>query len=54
MRRLAIQNPLICTGTLQTFIDPHWYFTLDTGLILLSIDIHVQTCVNVNAYAIKK
>jgi hypothetical protein len=38
MRRLAIQNLLKCTGTLQIFIDPHWYFILDTGLILRYID----------------
>jgi hypothetical protein len=49
MRRLAIQIH---------FIDPHWYFILDTGLILRSIElfIYIQTnvCVNVNAYAFKK
>jgi hypothetical protein len=54
MRRLAIQNLLKCTGTLQIFIDPHWYFILDTGLILRSIElfIYIQTnvCVNGNAY----
>jgi hypothetical protein len=35
---------------------PHWYFILDTGLILWSIElfIYIQTCVNVNAYPIKK
>jgi hypothetical protein len=58
MRRLAIQNSLKCTGTLQIFIDSHWYFILDTGLILRSIElfIYIQTnvCVNVNAYALKK
>jgi hypothetical protein len=58
MRRLAIQNSLKCTGTLQIFIDPHWYFILDTGLILRSIElfIYIQTnvCVKVNAYAFKK
>ena len=58
MRRLAIQNSLKCTGTLQIFIDPHWYFILDTGLILRSIElfIYIQTnvCVNVNVYAFKK
>jgi hypothetical protein len=58
MQRLAIQNSLKCTGTLQIFIDPHWYFILDTGLILRSIElfIYIQTnvCVNVNAYAFKK
>jgi hypothetical protein len=26
MRRLAIKNSLKCMGTLQIFIDPHWYF----------------------------
>ena len=43
-------------GTLQIFIHPHWYFILDTGLILRSIElfIYIQTCVIVNAYAIKK
>jgi hypothetical protein len=55
MQRLAIQNTLKCTGTLQIFIDPHWYSILDTGLILRSIElfIYIQTnvCVNVNAYA---
>jgi hypothetical protein len=58
MRRLAIQIALKCTGTLQIFIDLHWYFILDTGLILRSIElfIYIQTmvCVNVNAYAFKK
>jgi hypothetical protein len=58
MRRLANQNSLKCTGTLQIFIDPHWYFILDIGLILGSIElfIYIQTnvCVNVNAYAFKK
>ena len=58
MQRLAIQNSLKCTGTLQIFIDPHWYFILDTGLILRSIElfIYIQTnvCVNVNTYAFKK
>jgi hypothetical protein len=53
MRRLAIQNLLKCTETLQIFIDPHWYFILDTGLILRSIKlfIYIQTnvCVSVNA-----
>jgi hypothetical protein len=54
MRRLAIQNLLKCTGTLQIFIDPHWYFILDTRLILRSIQLFIykQTCANVNAYAI--
>jgi hypothetical protein len=54
MRRLAIQNSLKCTGTLQIFIDPHWCFILDTGLILRSIElfIYIQTCENVNAYTI--
>ena len=49
MRRLAIQNSLKCTGTLQIFIDPHWYFILDTGLILRSIElfIYIQTNVSV-------
>jgi hypothetical protein len=56
MRRLAIQYSLKYTGTHQIFIDLHWYFTLDTGLILGSIElfIYIQTCANVNAYAIKK
>ena len=56
MRRLAIQNSLKCTGSLQIFIYPHWYFIPDTGLILRSIElfIYIQTCVNVNAYPIKK
>ena len=56
MRRLAIQNWLICTGMLQIFINPHWYFILDTGLILRYIElfIYIQTSANVNAYAIKK
>ena len=58
MRRLAIQISLKCTGTLQIFIDPHWYFILDTGLILRSIKlfIYIQTnvSVKVNAYAFKK
>ena len=58
MRRLAIQNSLKCMGTLQIFIDPHWYFILNTRLILRSIKlfIYIQTnvCVNVNAYAFKK
>jgi len=56
MRRLVIQNSLKCTGTLQILIDPHWYFILDTGLILQSIElfIYIQTRVKVNAYAIKK
>jgi hypothetical protein len=57
MRRLAIQNSLKCMRTLQIFIDPHWYFILDTELILRSIKlfIYIQTnvCVNVNAYALK-
>ena len=52
--RLAIQILLKCTGTHQIFIDPHchWYFLLDTGLILWTIElfIYIQTCVNVNAY----
>jgi hypothetical protein len=38
-------------GTLQIFIDPHWYFILNTRLILRSIKlfIYIQTnvCVNV-------
>jgi hypothetical protein len=42
MRRLAIQNSLKCTGTLQIFIDPHWYFILDTGLILRSIELLLE------------
>ena len=56
IRRLAIQNSLKCTGSLQIFIHPHWYFILDTGLILRSIElfIYIQTCVNINAYPIKK
>jgi hypothetical protein len=58
MQRLAIQISLKCTLTLQIFIDPHWYFILDTGLILRSIElsIYIQTniCVNVNADAFKK
>ena len=33
MGRLTIQNWLKCTGTLQIFINPHWYFILDTGII---------------------
>ena len=43
-------------GTPQILIAPHWYFLFDTGLILRSIKlfIYIQTCVNVNAYAIKK
>ena len=46
MRRWSIQNSLKCTG----------YFILDTGLILRSMElfIYIQTCVNVNAYPIKK
>ena len=58
MRRLAIQNSLKCTGTRQIFIDPHWYFILDTGLILRSIELFIyiqkNVCVNVIAYAFKK
>jgi hypothetical protein len=56
MRRLAIQNSLKCMGTFQIFINLHWYFILDTGLILRSIElfIYIQTCVIVNAYHIKK
>ena len=52
MRRLAIQNSLKCMGTLQIFIVPHWYFILNTGLILRSIElfIYIQTYANVNAY----
>ena len=52
MRRAAIQNLLKCTGMLQSFIDPHWYFILDTGLILRSIElfVYIQTCANINAY----
>jgi hypothetical protein len=52
MRRLAIQNSLKYTGTLQIFIDPHWYFILDTGLILRSIElfIYIQTEENINHY----
>ena len=42
----------------SVFNDPHWYFILDTRLILRSIElfIYIQTnvCVNVNAYAFKK
>jgi hypothetical protein len=57
MRRLAIQNSLKCTGTLQIVIDPHWYFILDTGLILRSIELFIyiqkNVCVNVIAYAFK-
>jgi hypothetical protein len=50
MRRLAIQNSLKCTATLQIFIDPHWYFIVDTGLILRSIElfIYIQTEENIN------
>ena len=56
MRRLAIQNSLNCTGTLQIFIHPHWYFILDTRLIFRTIKlfIYIQTCVNINVYAIRK
>jgi hypothetical protein len=56
MWRLAIQNSLKCTGRFWIFIHPHWYFILDTGLILWSIElfIYIQTCVNVNAYPIRK
>ena len=57
MRRLAIQNSFKCTGRFRIFyIHPHWYFILDTGLILRSIElfIYIQACVNVNAYPIKK
>jgi hypothetical protein len=52
MRRLAIQNSLKYTGMLQIFIDPHWYFILDTGLILRSIElfIYIQTEENINHY----
>ena len=52
MRILAIQNSLKCMGTLQIFIVPHWYFILNTGLILRSIElfIYIQTYANVNAY----
>ena len=52
MRRLSIQNSLKCTGTLQIFINPHWYFILNTRLILCFI--YIQTCVNVKAYAFEK
>jgi hypothetical protein len=54
--KITIQNSLKCTWTLQIFIHPHWYFILDTGLILRSIElfIYIQTCVNINAYPIKK
>jgi hypothetical protein len=50
IRILAIQNSLKCMGTLQIFIHLHWYFILDTGLLLRSIElfIYIQTCVNVN------
>jgi hypothetical protein len=54
MQRLAIQNSLKCMGTLQIFIDPHWYFILDIGLILRFIYIQTNVCVNVNAYAFEK
>ena len=58
MQRLTIQNSLKCMGTLQIFIDPHWYLILDIGLILrfIKLFIYIQTnvCVNVNAYAFKK
>ena len=56
MWRLAIQNSLKCTGRFWIFIHPPWYFILDTGLILWSIElfIYIQTCVNVNAYPIRK
>jgi hypothetical protein len=49
-QRLAIQISLKCTLTLQIFIDPHWYFILDTGLILRSIElsIYIQTNICVN------
>jgi hypothetical protein len=52
MRRLAIQNSLKCMGMLQIFIDPHWYFILDTGLILRSIElfIYIQTEENINSH----
>ena len=45
MQWLAIQNLLKCTGTLQIFIDPHWYFILDTRLMLRSIKLffYIQT-----------
>ena len=54
--KIAIQNSLKCTGSFQIFIHPHWYFILDTGLILRSIELFIygQTCVNVNTYPIKK
>jgi hypothetical protein len=54
MPRLAIQNSLKCTGTLPIFIDPHWYFIIDTGLILRSIELFIYIQVKVNAYEIKK
>jgi hypothetical protein len=46
MQRLAIQIALKFTGTLQIFIDLHWYFILDTGLILQSIElfIYIDKC----------
>ena len=41
------------------FNDLHWYFILDTGLILRSIKLFIYkqtilTCVKVNASAVKK
>jgi hypothetical protein len=39
MGRLTNQNWLKCTGTLQIFINPHWYFILDIELTLRSIEL---------------
>jgi hypothetical protein len=43
-------------GDASDIYPPHWYFILDTGLILRSMElfIYIQTCVNVNAYPIEK
>ena len=43
-------------GDASDFYRPHWYFILDIELILRSIElfIYIQTCVSINAYAIKK
>jgi hypothetical protein len=43
-------------GDASDFYRPHWYFILDTELILRSIKncLFIYRRVNINAYAIKK
>jgi hypothetical protein len=41
MQRLAIQNSFEMHGNALDIIDPDWYFILDTGIILRSIELFI-------------